>query len=198
MATPTPPCLAARLQRSRVTTSGARHAMQQGVHRCTGCSCGEPEMMPWAAAQALSWRNAAARGGSQKVHGTSSFCCRPWTITEREICNNLFPVSRKDAPMGGVEGNAWASIRLRKLLRGAGCEVLPLLRSGCLQHCCTARPHVLTVAGLPLPCLQLFRPASVFAAGLLGTAALGAPVWWDVWSSSFLFLCCMSQQFHAW
>nr|QFB70713.1 chloroplast putative fatty acid desaturase 4 [Chlorella ohadii] len=60
---------------------------------------------------------------------------RPWTITEREVCNNLFP---------------------------------------------------------------LFRPATFFAAGLLGTAALGAPVWWDVWSSSFLFLCCMSQQFHAW
>ncbi|KAL4424769.1 hypothetical protein ABPG77_000809 [Micractinium sp. CCAP 211/92] len=60
---------------------------------------------------------------------------RPWTITEREFCNNMH---------------------------------------------------------------KLFRPASFFAAGLAGMAAAGAPALWDIWSSSFLFLCCMSQQFHAW
>lgn len=81
-----------------------------------------------------------------------------------------------------------------KLLHGAGCALLPDLCSIVAQHAC--KPSRLL--GTPLPCLQLFRPASFFAAGLLGTAALGAPVWWDVWSSSFLFLCCMSQQFHAW
>ncbi len=68
-----------------------------------------------------------------------------------------------------------------------------------LPHPSSAAAHVLTSALFcPAHLLQLFRPATFFAAGLLGTAALGAPVWWDVWSSSFLFLCCMSQQFHAW
>jgi hypothetical protein len=51
---------------------------------------------------------------------------------------------------------------------------------------------------LPNPLPQLFKPAAPFAAVLALSAAAGAPVWWDVWSSSFLFLCCMSQQFHAW
>lgn len=45
---------------------------------------------------------------------------------------------------------------------------------------------------------KLFRPAVPFAGALLLGAAAGAPAWWDVWSSSFLFLCCMSQQLHAW
>jgi ubiquitin-conjugating enzyme E2 variant len=45
---------------------------------------------------------------------------------------------------------------------------------------------------------KLFCPATPFAAALAASAAAGAPAAWDVWSSSFLFLCCMSQQFHAW
>ena len=43
----------------------------------------------------------------------------------------------------------------------------------------------------------VFKPVLPFAA----TLCLAAPVtpgWWDVWSSSFMFLICMSQQFHAW
>lgn len=45
--------------------------------------------------------------------------------------------------------------------------------------------------------LQVFQPAAPFAAALLA-AAPSAPVWWNVWSSSFIMLVCMSQQFHAW
>lgn len=60
---------------------------------------------------------------------------RPWTITEREFCNNMH---------------------------------------------------------------KLFAPATPFAGALLASSALGAPVWWDVWSATFLYMCCMSQQFHAW
>lgn len=35
-------------------------------------------------------------------------------------------------------------------------------------------------------------------AALLLVASPHAPLWWNAWSSVFLFLVCMSQQFHAW
>ena len=60
---------------------------------------------------------------------------RPWTITEREFCNNVHKV---------------------------------------------------------------FKPALPVAALLLGAAALGAPIWLDVWAPGMTLLACMSQQFHAW
>jgi hypothetical protein len=44
---------------------------------------------------------------------------------------------------------------------------------------------------------QVFKPAAVPAAALLALSPL-TPSWWDVFASSFLFLICMSQQFHAW
>lgn len=59
---------------------------------------------------------------------------RPWTITEREFCNNVHKV---------------------------------------------------------------FAPASPIAALLVASAPL-TPAAWSIWSSLFLFLVCMSQQFHAW
>lgn len=59
---------------------------------------------------------------------------RPWTITQREFCNNLH---------------------------------------------------------------QVFKPATYPAAALLAMSPM-MPGWWNTWSSSFLFLVCMSQQFHAW
>ncbi len=45
--------------------------------------------------------------------------------------------------------------------------------------------------------LQVFLPATPVAALLLA-AAPHAPMWWNVWSSTFLMLICLSQQFHAW
>lgn len=59
---------------------------------------------------------------------------RPWTITEREFCNNVHKV---------------------------------------------------------------FKPAAV-PAGILFALSFVAPSSWSIWSSTFLFLACMSQQFHAW
>lgn len=59
---------------------------------------------------------------------------RPWTITEREFCNNVHKV---------------------------------------------------------------FKPAALPSAVLLASSFY-APLGWSVWSSTFLFLACMSQQFHAW
>ncbi|KAI3433904.1 hypothetical protein D9Q98_003706 [Chlorella vulgaris] len=60
------------------------------------------------------------------------------------------------------------------------------------------RPWTITEREFSNNVHKLFKPAAPFAAVLALSAAAGAPVWWDVWSSSFLFLCCMSQQFHAW
>ena len=59
---------------------------------------------------------------------------RPWTITEREFCNNVHKV---------------------------------------------------------------FKPAAPVALALWSLSPW-TPGWWSVWSSTFLFLVCMSQQFHAW
>jgi palmitoyl-[glycerolipid] 3-(E)-desaturase len=59
---------------------------------------------------------------------------RPWTITEREFCNNVHKV---------------------------------------------------------------FKPAAAPAA-LLFASSFAAPAAWSVWSAIFLYLACMSQQFHAW
>jgi len=59
---------------------------------------------------------------------------RPWTITEREFCNNVHKV---------------------------------------------------------------FAPAAPIA-GILLVSSFFAPSAWSIWSSTFLFLACMSQQFHAW
>lgn len=43
----------------------------------------------------------------------------------------------------------------------------------------------------------MFQPAAPVAALMLA-AAPAAPLAWDVWSSTFLALVCLSQQFHAW
>ena len=59
---------------------------------------------------------------------------RPWTITEREFCNNVYKV---------------------------------------------------------------FKPASVPSALLLAASPF-TPAWFSIWASSFMFLVCMAQQFHAW
>ena len=76
----------------------------------------------------------------------------------------------------------------------------PLLPSAapCPRDPSADAPAPLAAPTRLLPRPQLFRPATFFAVGLAGGAAAGAPMWWDVWSSTFLFLCCMSQQFHAW
>ena len=44
---------------------------------------------------------------------------------------------------------------------------------------------------------QVFRPAAVPAALSLALSPW-SPLWWNAFSGSFMFLCCMSQQFHAW
>lgn len=44
---------------------------------------------------------------------------------------------------------------------------------------------------------QVFKPAIVPAAFFLALSPLSSPAW-DVFISSFVFLVCMSQQFHAW
>ena len=43
----------------------------------------------------------------------------------------------------------------------------------------------------------VFRPAFVPAL-LLALCCDGAPPVWNMWASTFVFLACMSQQFHAW
>ncbi len=43
----------------------------------------------------------------------------------------------------------------------------------------------------------MFKPAALPAALLLASS-FAAPAAWSVWSSIFLGLACMSQQFHAW
>lgn len=43
----------------------------------------------------------------------------------------------------------------------------------------------------------MFKPATVPAAAIL-LASPFMPLAWNAWASSFLFLVCMSQQFHAW
>ena len=103
---------------------------------------------------------------------------RPWTITERQFCNNMHKVCVCGG--GGGGGRCWAPPPPPPT--NPAPPPPPSLRSDCL----------------PPPSLQLFMPATPFAAVLLASAAAGAPAWWDVWSSSFLFLACMSQQFHAW
>ncbi|GAX83189.1 hypothetical protein CEUSTIGMA_g10615.t1 [Chlamydomonas eustigma] len=44
---------------------------------------------------------------------------------------------------------------------------------------------------------QVFRPAAAPALLFLLFSSF-SPLWWNAFSSSFLFLICMSQQFHAW
>jgi hypothetical protein len=48
----------------------------------------------------------------------------------------------------------------------------------------------------PLPA-QVFKPAAYPAAAILVASPL-MPLAWNAWAASFLFLVCMSQQFHAW
>lgn len=44
---------------------------------------------------------------------------------------------------------------------------------------------------------QVFRPAIAPSFLLAAFSAMASPAW-NVWASTFIFLACMSQQFHAW
>ncbi|GLI68075.1 hypothetical protein VaNZ11_012405 [Volvox africanus] len=59
------------------------------------------------------------------------------------------------------------------------------------------RPWTITQREFANNLHQVFGPASYPAAVLLTLSPL-MPLGWNAWSSSFLFLVCMSQQFHAW
>ncbi|KXZ55581.1 hypothetical protein GPECTOR_2g1130 [Gonium pectorale] len=59
------------------------------------------------------------------------------------------------------------------------------------------RPWTITQREFANNLHQVFGPASYPAAGLLALSPV-MPLGWNAWSSSFLFLVCMSQQFHAW
>eukprot|EP00198_Chlamydomonas_reinhardtii_P006583 XP_001695919.1 low CO2-induced protein [Chlamydomonas reinhardtii] len=59
------------------------------------------------------------------------------------------------------------------------------------------RPWTITQREFANNLHQVFQPAAYPAAGLLAICP-AMSVGWDAWASSFLFLVCMSQQFHAW
>ncbi|EFJ49416.1 hypothetical protein VOLCADRAFT_89823 [Volvox carteri f. nagariensis] len=59
------------------------------------------------------------------------------------------------------------------------------------------RPWTITQREFANNLHQVFGPASYAAAALLSLSPV-MPLGWNAWSSSFLFLVCMSQQFHAW
>ncbi|GLC70720.1 hypothetical protein PLESTF_001026300 [Pleodorina starrii] len=59
------------------------------------------------------------------------------------------------------------------------------------------RPWTITQREFANNMHQVFGPASYPAAALLVLSPV-MPLGWNAWSSSFLFLVCMSQQFHAW
>jgi len=59
------------------------------------------------------------------------------------------------------------------------------------------RPWTITEREFSNNVHKVFRPAAAPAALLLASSYF-TPAVWSIWSSTFLFLACMSQQFHAW
>jgi len=100
---------------------------------------------------------------------------RPWTITEREFCNNVFLVFR---PVFGL-ALIFATLSISPLVAGTA--------SSALAAAAAALPVALA------PVMATAVAVVRLAAGPLALSPVAA-----VFCGSFLWLICMSQQFHAW
>lgn len=137
---------------------------------------------------------------------------RPWTITQREFCNNVHQVRRgAGAGAGGARcshacGCMWMhGLRLAALVAVVRTwhpqmhmQTCPPARSqpACVQ-CARRRCGWPSLFFLLPDRAQVFKPATTPAALILAGSTV-APLWLAVFCPSFLGLVCMSQQFHAW
>ncbi len=139
---------------------------------------------------------------------------RPWTITQREFANNLHQVCLSACTRVSALEQARGSLLERSGPPHSVGRVMDLgfhLESTSTEGGWPTRPVGVNLlsdasavhrAEVQLPVVhavrpQVFQPAAYPAAGMLAVSH-AMPMAWNAWASSFLFLVCMSQQFHAW